>query len=523
MNQPEPEPGYRPADMMIPNEVVEYIGTELPHPERSKPRQKELNLTFTHTHAFLIGHIGMFTGMRGIGCWASMGLLAEKLHVTERRVRQLLADCIELGFVIDVGDRPVKFGPATIVRRVLKTAWSRVGNPPPARKSISDPGNLFPTPPEIDFRLLEDKDKEIPQTLAVPLRGTREAVCDLENSDNAEQSSANALQPSVNGATPRDNGSKSVGSGISPTTPSKGNLAPKAQRYEQLNSRNKPGAMPPVSHASVSLDKPKDNAGGFGSSDSMNTLPPTDLVSPLPTPSRELRATQKLHDAVVRRYSHAPKYRSSAWIKEFQSLWKELTDPPKKRWPRMGAVLDWYCEHIGENQYLPDVRSAKSFREKFGKLEAAMQKAQEANSPEEIEEPHPETQYILEEVEGLYWPKGSAQQLPAAIDRSAKNMSRFYSVLKAVDPEDLSPDAKFLRERILAEMHGVDFDLPNWFRTVQKKASWDDWTGNLKNEIWRADHPNFFKQADAWIREWTSQSIKPKHWEEIQTAAKRVS
>ena len=88
------------------------------------------------------------------------------------------------------------------------------------------------------------------------------------------------------------------------------------------------------------------------------------------------------------------------WAIEFEKL--NSIDKVKKK--RIKRVLLWYCNNIGGN-YIPVVRSARSFREKFDRIEDAI-KRKHLNNEKDLSQIKvtKRAEMISERCGGLIWP-----------------------------------------------------------------------------------------------------------------------
>jgi hypothetical protein len=95
----------------------------------------------------------------------------------------------------------------------------------------------------------------------------------------------------------------------------------------------------------------------------------------------------KLHRLVVMKGLGKERHSQTAWARYFAMLERELTDNEFSKDPKLSSechqnmeavrrieeALNWLISHIGQ-PYIPDIRSANSFRDKFRKLEDAMKR-----------------------------------------------------------------------------------------------------------------------------------------------------
>lgn len=467
------EPGYRPSDLIIPHEVFAHIGTPLPDPKKQK-----LNLTFTPTHAFLIGCIGMYTHYRGVGCWASNRLLAEKLNITERRLRQLIEDCIQVGFVIDCGEQPVRFGKDVVKKLVLKTLWTGgVTREPGGRKSPfqedSEDGNGLPGGRKSMSALREDKDRDSTENTAAPRSGSG-GMENGEESEAPDSDDPDILQPPVKSPTAFDNGQKPAERGSAPTTPTKRKEGPVNQKFRS------------------------------GAGDLLN--PPIKGAPPDLTDAQ--RASRKLRDAIVRKYMHDSTYSESVWCAELEKLARQSGD-----WDRVHRAVDWYALNIG-GRYVPKIRGVVEFRKKFDMLSDAISGAEEKGSSDHsISE---EGQKLADDIEVWGWPRGSEQYLPRTISESLHNLNEFRETLFAAK---LSANAHRFFHDADKVMGQNEVEIELWFKWVHKRVqNWPGFNGKLDYFIWTPHHDGALPR----LCDLSQESPTPETWQEILAAYKEA-
>lgn len=471
MSTPETEPGYRPSDLIIPHEVFAHLGTPLPDPTKQKR-----NLTFTPTHAFLIGCIGMYTHYRGVGCWASNRLLAERLNITERRLRQLIEDCIQVGFVIDCGEQLVRIGKSVVRRRVLKTLWTGgvardSGGRKPLVEEEPEDGNGYPTPRQPVSALREDKDRDSTENTAAPRSGSG-GVGDSEDSETPNSDDPDHLQPPVKSPTTFDNGQKPAKRGDSPTP------APK----------RKEGPVNRISRQTTN-----------------DSLFPTSDDAPL-EPTESQKATKKLRDAINKKYVNPTPFSESAWCAELDKLARATGD-----WDRVNRALDWYCKNIG-GAYIPQIRGAAEFRKKFDQVEDGMARTgQEARADRPITKA---VQKLADDIAVWGWPRGSEQYLPRTISESLHNLNEFRETLEAAT---LSDNARRFFDDADKVMGQNEVEIELWFKWVHKRVlKWDGFNGKLDYFIWAPHHDGALPR----LCDLSQESPTPETWQEILAAYK---
>ncbi len=194
-----------------------------------------------------------------------------------------------------------------------------------------------------------------------------------------------------------------------------------------------------------------------------------------------------LHNIVINVHKVRQRWVRSKWAKEFSILRKEVDAE------RITKALDWYKDNA-KKEYVPICLSAKAFRQKFPKIEAAMTRVVKTKwSNVTVSQTAKD---IARELRHLHWPKGSKEQLPAVIQVSLDNLNTFNSrrnsnPLLEWKPKKLKingrvisgstpPLVSFAKQMVnLSSMKGQAF-IKNWMQSVYDQIhSWDSWSGNL--------------------------------------------
>jgi hypothetical protein len=118
--------------------------------------------------------------------------------------------------------------------------------------------------------------------------------------------------------------------------------------------------------------------------------PPKQIIKPLSDPDglclrcAELIAQvrQERHNLTVKH--RQPKTLTSAtqiasWARSIKTYAATLDDDHKAACQAVYRVVAWYAEHWSDSPYIPVVSSAKSLKDKFDRLEAAMQRLSPVN------------------------------------------------------------------------------------------------------------------------------------------------
>lgn len=141
--------------------------------------------------------------------------------------------------------------------------------------------------------------------------------------------------------------------------------------------------------------------------------------------------------------------------------------------------LEWYCAHIGD-QYVPQAWSAKSFRLKYPAIICAHERWLKKNPTVEITD---HAKQVFGYIKRLNWPKGSAANLPAAIQLSLDNYRKFIRPIHLLS-EGKGPFrllSKGIIHRWGEARHVVQKHFENVWRGVKK---WEAWSGDIFRYVW---------------------------------------
>jgi len=178
---------------------------------------------------------------------------------------------------------------------------------------------------------------------------------------------------------------------------------------------------------------------------------------------------------------------------------------------RIGKVLAWLCANI-KAKYTPVVRCARTFREKFTRIEARM------NSPRPVEpvEPSPEALEVTGWVSHLGWPKHCKEQIPLCCEITLNNVKDLLKRLRKRLNEEKAKETnpKLIKARIaeikrktgktinISRIHSeaftydsaiADIGTPQsfttrWMRKVNRTLQhWGDFSGKLTSLAWNKD------------------------------------
>jgi hypothetical protein len=104
-----------------------------------------------------------------------------------------------------------------------------------------------------------------------------------------------------------------------------------------------------------------------------------------------------------------------------------------------------------------------------------------------------ETEFILDRLRMLVWPKGASEQLPAVVEQSLKNLRSWY---RRMSESKLPQHLESSRRRLLNLIGSYEHYIEEWFRGVWKRYhKWDAWTGDMGPHVWTPYHDTFVSSA----------------------------
>jgi hypothetical protein len=264
---------------------------------------------------------------------------------------------------------------------------------------------------------------------------------------------------------------------------------------------NTVGSTEPTKRKKKNGEKPMPEWSNFNSVSSQMKESPSTF---------DLECAKRLAHVVQASRKVMRKFQTSKWATSFRDL--RLIDKVEEK--RITKVLDWYCEHMGED-YVPQAFSGEGFRSKWLQLEAGM-----------LRDLGPEVEVSLSALEivkklNLYkWPKGSEKQLPQFVQISMDNYNDFgfavddYKGRLIVTRSEMKMDEllHFLlkREGLLPTKWFIE----HWWKQVREQVfNWEEFSGDLKSYIFKPTHkmfqrymrgkiqPNLYSQWDRLMKE----------------------
>lgn len=169
-----------------------------------------------------------------------------------------------------------------------------------------------------------------------------------------------------------------------------------------------------------------------------------------------------------------------SWAKEFRIL--ESAAPTAD----IAAVLAWYTGNIGK-EYTPVAICGKSFRMKYPKLKAAMDRDSRENPRVPLP---PELTFLEKTLTADYkWPKGSAEWVGLALAVGHREYETFRTTAQSrVSDFPKTDSLRMFWENVIAPLLGSPASfLKRWMVEVYKDlANWKDWSGTKKDFLRRA-------------------------------------
>lgn len=144
-------------------------------------------------------------------------------------------------------------------------------------------------------------------------------------------------------------------------------------------------------------------------------------------------------------------------IRDFGELRKKVQDE------RITNVVDWYCEHAGE-EYIPRVDTTNLFVRRFEQIANAMLRQ---DAPEEIDKESAFTASVYDQQ--CTWPAEIRGNLPAVVQRSRDNWKAFKKIMK--EHKGLPRDMDFLYHVLLAHPRFIEDE---WMQLLQQAHGWKD-------------------------------------------------
>lgn len=197
-----------------------------------------------------------------------------------------------------------------------------------------------------------------------------------------------------------------------------------------------------------------------------------------PTPE-DYENANKLHAAVAGKTNLQRRWSRSTWAKQLAMLRQEVGNA------RMIPVLIWYCANI-KGEYVPESFCGESFRKKFPRIEAAMNRDRKQNPEVTIT---PATEGAFKRLRCLGWPKGTEAQLKTFVQLSTDRMRQFRDRLGKLLHSEMH-DCSLVATTLVKHLDHAPALAEAWGHTVHARiANWKDFNGNLIPFAWDVSKP----------------------------------
>lgn len=238
--------------------------------------------------------------------------------------------------------------------------------------------------------------------------------------------------------------------------------------------------MPPEPQRRVRRQKPKEPSPKQRSATELSATADT---------KRHTAWANRLNDVIVKKCKVVRGWNRASWTDEFRRLQQSVGGDHV----RIDAVLSWWCDHV-KDQYVPVVRSAASFRDKFLQLEEAMRRAGQGAKSSGRKATASERK-VIDRVLQLGWPLGR-DEIPAAFLESVDNLTAFRTELKKLCDVDHHDQRRrqYLYNRLTpSRIEPVLAAVESWFHEVYHRVVWDgsSWNGDLTRQVLSADNEWF--------------------------------
>jgi len=214
---------------------------------------------------------------------------------------------------------------------------------------------------------------------------------------------------------------------------------------------------------------------------------------------------QKLY-TYIRKENRITNTKQDYWIKEIRHLLNKGI--PKER---IRQVIDWLLtEH--DDTYTPKLYKAVDFRQKFLRLEDAMNRQKIDVQPETEEFVEPFVEDVLVRLKDLTWPQDCKNKLAIAIQKSYSNfqlyLEKHQKLLKKKETFTNVKSFAIYFERSIS-FKPIDF-LESWFKQVHTRIrNWKNWNGNFDYFIFTYEHEMFAQKGSSVAVEYCH---NPKRW-----------
>lgn len=206
-----------------------------------------------------------------------------------------------------------------------------------------------------------------------------------------------------------------------------------------------------------------------------------------------------LHAAIIKKAARKTGWNRRKWSDEFRRLRESFTNVAEGD-TRIKKVLAWYCKNVG-GEYVPIAACAKSFRSKFERLEAAMNRDLRDNPNIEIGE---QAENIAKrQCRKNGWPKGSKDKIPAVAQMSLDNAGKLLKRLSKIAKGD-NRVSVFAKKVMSNFAGGHEAFVDRWLDKVHAQvANWSDWSGDLMPWAFSPKHKLFVSMGRGWSQDYS--------------------
>ena len=203
----------------------------------------------------------------------------------------------------------------------------------------------------------------------------------------------------------------------------------------------------------------------------------------------------------------------TAWANEFRILRQSVAPHTK----RVTAALVWFLANQGK-EYVPVIGSAKTFRAKFDRLEAAAARAERRSPSVAVS---PEATKVVDRLKTLGWPRGE-DQLPAAVQLTMTRYTAFHAALRALAARLEKKGGRLYRvaAHLVTALPDYRSFAEKWFRDVHARVTYEKskWTGSFEFHTFHPGHERFAAVGQKAVGDYCHE---PLLWDQIVQEAAR--
>lgn len=246
-------------------------------------------------------------------------------------------------------------------------------------------------------------------------------------------------------------------------------------------------------------------------------------------PQEDVQRARLLIDSLRKQSLIAKSYSLNAWSSSFHQLRTKDGIDAKT----IDQVLRWYVKHLND-EYVPQARSARSFRTKFDRIQQAMLKQTESTADyvdklksmtplKDLEnQPDRRPYLVAAKLLNLKWPMGASAYVPSVVQQSFTNLDSFRSSVKRFAPR-FNPDTKlyeykkrpsrpiqYFANRVLHLTNPTEYIEAYYQRIFDSVFNWPGWVGELHPvDVYS---PRFQKSMLSWAIDHGS---SPDYWYQL--------